>query len=269
MLPEKNCSIVKKIVFIFFLIPCIAIAQLKEKNCYTVYINYPDHSIRATVFSKDKKLNVNRSLTYYWYSSNKILETTGGYDGKILNGTYTAFYLNGNLKEKGVFKKGIKNRTWIAWYENGKIKEVVRWRNGLLFKIASFNGNGQIASEKRYRKGKMHGYQKLYTDGQVSEKKRYRNGTEIIKKVKQNTEEQSAIVADEKRSIREKAKTLSEKIKILIRDPKTKKKEKAKERPANRVTDSPAITESAENRAPKKKTPQRNGKQPSKKPDSK
>src|SRR6202012_31644 len=122
-------------------------------------------------------------LTYYWYASNKIMQTNGGYAGKVLNGKYTSFYLTGNLKEKGIFKNGVKNGKWVAWYDDGKIKEISVWQKGLKKGYSKeFDTEGELISKVKYKNGKQNGYQIIYSDGKVSDKKKFRNGVEIVKK---------------------------------------------------------------------------------------
>lgn len=74
--------------YLLLLLLCsnVVFGQMKPKETYTIYVNYPDYSIKATVSNTVKKIDVKESLLYYWYSSNKILETKGGYEGKILDG---------------------------------------------------------------------------------------------------------------------------------------------------------------------------------------
>ncbi len=158
---------------------------MKQKENYTVYVNYPDYTIKTDISSKVKRINIHEELTYYWYASNKIMETTGGYDGKILNGSYTSFYVSGNLREKGKFRNGIKNGEWIAWYETGKMKEINAWRRGIKSSTSkSFDINGDLISEAKYKKGKLNGSQTTYGNGKVITKKKYKNGIEVIKKEK-------------------------------------------------------------------------------------
>ena len=175
----------KKVIFLVLLIPQIISAQMKQKESYTVYVNYPDYTIKTDISAKSKRINVQDELTYYWYASNKIMETTGGYDGKILNGPYTSFYVTGNLKEKGTFRNGIKNGEWITWYETGKMKEVNVWRKGVKSSTSKkFDINGDIISETKYKNGKLNGYEITYVNGKVIAKKKYKNGIEVVKKEK-------------------------------------------------------------------------------------
>lgn len=100
-----------------------ATAQKKQKPGF-MYINFPDYSVKFQVIPNKKTVQASAEHTYYWYASNTIYQTRGGYDGRILNGAYTAFYLSGNLKEKGRFKNGLKHGKWTVWFEDGQLKEI-------------------------------------------------------------------------------------------------------------------------------------------------
>ena len=173
-------------VFLFFTFP--AMAQLKPKQSYPVYVNYSDYSVKTAVLNTSGKINVKQPLTYFWYSSNKIMDTQGGFDGKVLHGFYTSFYLSGNLKEKGAFKKGLKNGTWTSWYENGKIKENKHWKNGLQVHTSnSFNDTGALVLQQKFRNGKLHGTQTTYENGKITATHQYKRGMEVINNKKEGT----------------------------------------------------------------------------------
>lgn len=165
-------------------------AQLiKQKTSYVVYINYPDYTVKTSVYNSNKKFNVNESLTYYWYAANKILQTKGNYDGKLVDGAYTSFYLSNNLKEKGNFKKGLKSGKWISWYENGKINEISNWRNGKKCgTYKKFNPDESLSLTSTYKNDQLNGIQTTYLDGEIADQVKYRKGKEVIKKQKQQTD---------------------------------------------------------------------------------
>lgn len=213
-------------------------AQIKQKDYYPVYINYPDYTVKATLVSQNKKISIDRDLIYYWYSSNKIQETMGGVDGKILHGLYSSFYLNGNLKEKGNFRTGLKNGEWITWYESGKIKEINTWKKGIRSTTCIYNPGGELVSKTSYRNGKQSGYQFLYKDGAVYEKKKYRKGIEIIPKVKEKKENKGND-SEKESSFKKKYNETVNKIKTHISELKEKRKEK-KNKESEKKQSSPA-----------------------------
>lgn len=175
----------KNIFFLFFLIAASASSQVKLKSTYPVYINYPAYTIKANVLNSSEKIGVKESLTYYWYASNKIMNTQGGYDGKILMGPYTSFYLSGNLKEKGKFKKGVKNGEWITWFENGKINQIQNWRCGVQTGVdETFNEAGELTLRQHYKRGKLIGKEITFEKDTISNLRTYKNGKKIIKREK-------------------------------------------------------------------------------------
>lgn len=183
----KNNQQIHKIIVLLFLI-CVhsGYAQLlKQKDRYTVYINYPDYSVKTTVSNSKERIRVNESMTYYWYSANKIMQTKGDYDGKIVDGPYTSFYLSNGLKEKGEFKKGIKDGKWMSWYENGKINEITNWKNGKKSgEYKKFNADESLLVVCHYKRDKQNGEQIFYTNGKVDSVKKFKNGLEIPKKIR-------------------------------------------------------------------------------------
>lgn len=172
-------------LLLFILITKISSAQLNSKSTYPVYVNYPNYSVKANVLNLKQNIIVKEGLTYYWYAANKIIDTQGGYDGKILMGTYTSFYLSGNLKERGDFKKGLKDREWTTWFENGKIQQIQSWKRGLMTgQSKTFNDIGECVLLQHYKGGKLHGKVISFLNDTIIDIKKYKHGTEIIKKQK-------------------------------------------------------------------------------------
>jgi len=173
------------------ILPCLlvlcstAYGQLKPKDTYTVNVNYPDYMVKASVLYNNPRLNSKEALTYYWYTSNKIMQTRGGFDGRILDGPYTSYYMSNNLKEKGIFKSGLKNGEWISWFENGQIREISHWKNGLKSGTDKvFGADGKLQTQTDYRNDKIDGYQLSYEGDKISARKKYRKGVEQVAKVK-------------------------------------------------------------------------------------
>ena len=109
------------------------------------------------------------------------MQTKGGYDGKLLHGEYTSFYLSDNLKEKGWFCKGLKCGKWIQWYENGKIKETGHWKNGLRNgKTQSFNINGEKLMVAEYEDDQLDGTVMTFEGDKMTSCKKYDEGKELI-----------------------------------------------------------------------------------------
>lgn len=169
----------KKILFII-LIPLSGFAQkLPDFGIIKIRIPGEDKTILAEVYPVSKNVSPKNDKTYYWYGSNMIHTTQGGYNGKLLNGLYTEYYLNKNLKEQGLFKKGLKDGTWKTWNENGVLLQTSTWENGFLsgeFRIYSSNGrlkqNGTyldnlLNGQSRYYSGTDSGKVVFYNHGKV------------------------------------------------------------------------------------------------------
>lgn len=178
----KTNQSIHKIILLLFLVCCnTGFAQLlKQKDRYTVYVNYPDYSVKATVSNSTGRFPVNESLTYYWYSANKILQTKGDYDGKVVDGPYISFYLSNSLKEKGEFKRGLKHGKWISWYENGRINEITNWKNGMKYGVyKKFNADDSPEVMYRYKQDKLHGQQVFYKEGKPDSVRKFKYGVEV------------------------------------------------------------------------------------------
>lgn len=147
-----------------------------------VYVNELDQSVKATVLSsKNFKINPDKNKTYFWYSNNQIIQTNGGVDGKLLDGEYSSFYLNNNLKQKGKLKKGLRVGEWRSWYENGKLKEITEWNKGVKDgNYEAFNEKGDKIFSACYSNDKLNGKEIKYNSGKIISLKKYKNGIEII-----------------------------------------------------------------------------------------
>jgi len=88
--------------------------------------------IRADVLPYKSEPKIKNDRYYFWYLNNLIHSTQGGYNGKLLNGHYIAFYPDKNLKEEGYFKKGLKDGEWKAWNRKGDLTGVTTWNDGIV-----------------------------------------------------------------------------------------------------------------------------------------
>ncbi|MDB5130470.1 MAG: hypothetical protein JWR02_219 [Mucilaginibacter sp.] len=88
--------------------------------------------VRADVLPLKSSPKIKNDRYYYWYLNNVIHSTQGGYNGQLLNGHYTAFYPDKNLKEEGDFKSGLKDGEWKTWNPKGDLKSVANWREGIM-----------------------------------------------------------------------------------------------------------------------------------------
>lgn len=206
-------------------------SKMKQFN---ITVNFEDYTVKTQMLSQDKKIDLNNDRSYMWYTSQKIMETKGGYAGKLIHGSYKAFYLNNQLKEQGEIKYGLKNKEWKYWYPDGKLKEVITWKSGIKNgPYYLYNDYGQLMAQSNFKNDKLNG--KFYTygnNGAILEKKKYKNGNEIIKKVKQKKVYQPAPqnTNQEPAKPKEKAKPAQPKKKIekTKKQPAEKKEKKSK-----------------------------------------
>jgi len=123
----------KRILLILFcLIATYAPAQkMPDAGLNKIRITTADRTIVADIDPVPSFPSAKTLLFYYWYSSNEIHITQGGFSGKLLNGQYTEYYPDKSLKEQGQFKKGLKNGLWKNWNNDGTLQATSNWKNGV------------------------------------------------------------------------------------------------------------------------------------------
>jgi hypothetical protein len=209
----------------------ILFSQPDERHS-RVYVNEPNQSIKTEVLSKKNSFDADENRTYYWYANNQILSTKGGFDGKLLDGKYSSFYLNNNLKESGNFKNGVKSGEWRSWYETGQLKESIRWKKGMRKgHCEMYNEKGEKILTSNYKNDLLNGKQLSYQFGKVLFTKKYKKGAEIIPKEKPKVEKVSKEKkgkVPEKIKRKEKIKTPKERKSIFSKFWKSKEKKETK-----------------------------------------
>lgn len=180
LIEMKNIKYIKKLLNGFlFVIYFSALGQNTNTKTTTVYINYPDYEVKAKIKTKETPIHIKDTISYFWYKSNRILKTQGGYEGKLLHGPYTSFYLNGNLKEQGQFKNGVKNGKWISWFDNGMYKGETIWCMGLKHGLCKeFNNKGNLVRVSNYKRGMLHGKMYELLDSKIISEKKYKRNIE-------------------------------------------------------------------------------------------
>jgi hypothetical protein len=166
---------------LFFLCSLSLFARDKDfqHKTYSIYVNYPTYSVRASVLFKNGKVKPQEGRTYFWYALNSIQQTESGFDGKLLHGEYKAFYLSNALKECGRFQYGVKVGVWKNWHANGKVADECAYRNGRRHgKFRAYDEEGRLVLEVRYRNGNLHGTMKRYSNGELTGKYKYKRGKE-------------------------------------------------------------------------------------------
>lgn len=157
-----------------------------KMKAFNITVNYPEYTVKTQMLKEPKKMTPDVELTYHWYTAQKIMETKGGFDGKLLHGYYRSFYLNDQLFESGEFKYGIKSGEWKNWYPDGKLKEITNWKNGRKNgKYALYSDYGKLMASGTFKNDLLTGSFTTYDNmGNVSSKRKYKNGKEIIKQEK-------------------------------------------------------------------------------------
>ena len=124
----------KRIFFILLFFVCRAASA-------QIYPDYGLTKIRLIDSGRTIELEINpvkhepavkAALFYYWYSANQMHSTQGGYSGQLLNGLFTEYYENKNLKDQGAFNCGLKDGLWKSWNKDGTLKKQVNWDNGVV-----------------------------------------------------------------------------------------------------------------------------------------
>lgn len=153
------------LVTIFILVADLAMGQYSSDNLLThkIIVNHENYTIVAYV-KPTHKIYVESDRLYYWFSTNQIKSTQGGYSGKLLNGRYQEFFLNKNLKEWGAFSAGLKTGKWKSWDETGKLKEEYYWDSGRKNGVYSkYDSVGKLVEKGKYRNNLLNGKQTVMT----------------------------------------------------------------------------------------------------------
>jgi len=209
---ERNIFIKIGTLSIFILFSGFLLAQTKyDKHLINnlININYPDSTVSAEIYHKDKVVKPRINRYYIWYRANDIKTTRGGYDGKLIHGDYTVFYHDKSLKEKGKVRKGQKKGRWIRWYANGEIYEIMHWKKGQqhgVFEV--FNEKGELVLKGKNYKGKVNGKLITYLNSKIVSVKKYKNGVFVedvevkqkevkVKKEKKKKEESKSTIEEQ------------------------------------------------------------------------
>lgn len=148
---------------------------------FNVTINQEDQIVKTQILKNPKRVQLDNDATYTWYTANQLVETRGGYDGRLLHGYYKAFFFNNQLRESGQMRYGLRQGKWRYWYSNGNLREIISWKKGRKHGLyAIYNDQGKLMAKGRFKNNLLHG--KFYTydiSGKISDTRRYRNGEEV------------------------------------------------------------------------------------------
>lgn len=145
---------------------------------YKHHIANDDHQLSFYTFPLDKSVGtIKPNRSYYWWGGKQIQVTQGGYSGKLLDGVFTVYYLNKQLKQQGLFKKGLKYGEWKEWNEQGKLTLRTTYvegvANGHFYK---YNDLGQLQEQGTYKDGKLEGKLNKYVTADSVSVSKYKNG---------------------------------------------------------------------------------------------
>lgn len=161
------------------LFACTTAAQAQkfpDMGLNHVRITQSDKMI-VTETTADQEEDLYTDRLYYWYSSNVVHSTQGGYSGKLLNGNYSEYFPNKNLKEQGVFQNGLKNGVWKRWYENGMLSELTSWNKGLKQgEFTTYDEQGNLLRTGRYKENQLNGKVLIYHGKDSVETVKYKDG---------------------------------------------------------------------------------------------
>ncbi|OKS87283.1 toxin-antitoxin system YwqK family antitoxin [Mucilaginibacter polytrichastri] len=167
----------KKLILLL-LLPVSALAQkMPDMGLNKIRITEQDQTIVAEIEPVSGDIAIQDNKLYFWYSSNGIHTTQGGYSGRVLNGLYTAYYYNKNLKEQGEFKKGLKDGTWKTWNESGKLSKELTWKKGTMDgNFTLYDEAGNLKQTGRYQDNLLEGQSVLYLGKDSTKTIKYHHG---------------------------------------------------------------------------------------------
>ncbi len=119
---------------------------------------------------------------YYWVDT-VLHKTRGGYNGKLLDGSYEKFDANGNMLVKGNFLIGLRNWVWKYWNDRGELIRVENWKSGKKDGAFIYYGNnGSLLKEVNYKDGYLNGTTIVYSVDSILSKKYFKKGQLVHKK---------------------------------------------------------------------------------------
>lgn len=149
------------LILIFTLTANMVMGQYSTKDflSHKIIVNHDNYTIVAYV-KPTNRIYVESDRLYYWFSTNSIKSTQGGYSGKLLNGGYQEFFHNKSLKELGAFRAGLKAGQWKSWDETGKLKEECYWDSGKKNgNYSKYDSLGRLSEKGKYRNDLLNGKQ--------------------------------------------------------------------------------------------------------------
>jgi antitoxin component YwqK of YwqJK toxin-antitoxin module len=191
---EKDCAKNLGIAFWFFILLFTdKVYSQKTSDIGTAYhriiFESNDTLFQFYVTNPGKQFKPKDDEEYYWYNSDTILKTFGGFQGKLLDGPFTKNFPNRNLCVQEIYTLGLKNGESKTWYPDGKLMSVIQWVNGK--KDGFFKEYDSVENLVRYGKYKDdrlngHIYYRSVNGGFI--KFKYKQGVMKVHEIKKNEE---------------------------------------------------------------------------------
>lgn len=129
----------------------------------------PDDSVQVQYFFNREKIG-----TQLFTQSGSLLSS----DGKIMDGTYKEFYLDGKLKKEKTVIGGQNNGSFKTFYPDGTLQSEASFVNGKRnggYKV--YSDSGKLIMEKNYINGVANGYFREFDEsGVLKSQIQYENG---------------------------------------------------------------------------------------------
>lgn len=163
-----------------FLVFASSRCMAQRSPAYTVNrvrINDTDKTVLAEILPVDPLPTPKPQLNYYWYSANEIHILQGGFSGQLLNGSYTEYYKNKNVRTQGTYKKGLKNGEWKLWNMSGKLMEITNWNAGIKRgDFFEYDQDGRLSKSGSYKEDELDGPVRFYLGKDSIKTIRYKSG---------------------------------------------------------------------------------------------
>lgn len=120
-------------IFMLLLFSCKSV-ELKtmEQLGNRINVRTENESVSVGLITAPAGILISPEKQYFWFDKGGILNTQGGYSGKLLHGNVVVHYrMNKQLKEQGKYRYGLKEGKWYLWDTDGVLKEIQSWKAGL------------------------------------------------------------------------------------------------------------------------------------------
>jgi len=152
---------------------------MPDYGLYKIHLTDSGKTIIAEINLASEK-QADPKLYYHWYTADGIHVTQGGYEGKLLNGTYNEYYLNKNIKVQGTYLHGLQHSTWKSWNANGFLTGIYSWDKGVLNgEYRLFDGKGRLTEQGNYKQGLLNGIRTSYLSADSIKQAKYENGKPV------------------------------------------------------------------------------------------